>query len=59
MVLILNYMSSDNTVYYPRFLHAGKFHFSFEAVFQKNQSFLKDVNGDRAREETKAGKKLK
>lgn len=29
MVLILNYMASDNTVYRPRFQHAGKITFLF------------------------------
>lgn len=29
MVLILNYMASDNTVYHPRFQHAGKITFLF------------------------------
>lgn len=27
VVLILNYMASDNTVYHPRFQHAGKITF--------------------------------
>lgn len=43
------------------FIMLRKSHFSFEVIVKKpiNQSFLKDINGDRVREETHTVKKLK
>lgn len=35
VVLILNYMASDNTVYHPRFQHAGKITFLFWSCISK------------------------
>lgn len=60
MVLILNYMASDNSIYHPRFQHAGKIRFLFLMLyFKKTNHFLIILMGTEGEKKTHTVTKLK
>lgn len=50
MVLILDYMASDNAVYHPRFQHAGKITFLFWSYISKKPNHFLIILMDTERE---------